>query len=66
MVLLRAPSGGAVFSVGSISWSGSLSHNRYDNDVSRITENVLRNFADLDGETPAGQSPRLRATHADD
>lgn len=45
MVLLQAPSGSAVFSVGSISWCGSLSHNRYDNDVSRITENVLRRFA---------------------
>ncbi len=36
--------GGAVFSVGSISWCGSLSQNGYDNDVSRITANVLRRF----------------------
>jgi N,N-dimethylformamidase beta subunit-like, C-terminal len=36
--------GGAVFSVGSISWCGSLSHNGYDNDISRITANVLRRF----------------------
>jgi N,N-dimethylformamidase len=36
--------GGAVFSSGAISWCGSLSHNGYDNNVSRITENVLRKF----------------------
>lgn len=48
MVLLDARNGGAVFSVGSISWCGSLSHNSYDNDVSQITENVLRRFADLE------------------
>jgi N,N-dimethylformamidase len=35
-----------VFSTSSIAWSGSLSYNNYDNDVSRITENVLRRFDD--------------------
>ena len=45
MVFFETPGGGAVFSTGSISWCGSLSHNGYDNDVSRITENVLRRFA---------------------
>ena len=44
MVYFETPNGGAVFSVGSISWCGSLSHNHHQNDVSRITENVLRNF----------------------
>ena len=29
----------------SIAWGGSLSFNDYDNNVSRITENVLRRFA---------------------
>jgi N,N-dimethylformamidase len=48
MVLLESPGGGAVFSVGSISWCGSLSHNNYENGISRITENVLRRFAELD------------------
>jgi N,N-dimethylformamidase len=48
MVMLHAPNGGAVFSVGAISWNGSLSHNGYDNDISQITENVLRRFADLE------------------
>ena len=45
MVFFETPSGGAVFSVGSITWFGSLSHNDYDNPVSRITDNVLRAFA---------------------
>jgi N,N-dimethylformamidase len=38
--------GGAVFSSSSIAWSGSLSHNNYDNNVSRMTANVLMRFAD--------------------
>ena len=38
--------GGAVFSTGSIAWCGSLSHNRYDNNVARITGNVIRRFLD--------------------
>ncbi|MGE0649310.1 MAG: N,N-dimethylformamidase beta subunit family domain-containing protein [Alphaproteobacteria bacterium] len=45
LVFYETPDGGAVFSVGSIAWCGSLSHNRYRNNVSRITENVLRAFA---------------------
>ena len=36
--------GGAVFSTSSISWCGSLAHNGYDNNVSRMTGNVLRRF----------------------
>lgn len=44
VVFFETPNGGAVFSVGSMTWVGSLSHNRYQNDVSRITENVLRRF----------------------
>ncbi len=45
LVFYETPNGGAVFSVGSIAWCGSLSHDRYRNNVSRITENVLRAFA---------------------
>ncbi len=45
MVYFEGPQGGAVFSVGSISWCGSLSYNDYDNNVSRLTDNVLRRFA---------------------
>jgi N,N-dimethylformamidase len=45
MVYFRGPNGGGVFSVGSITWCGSLSHNDYDNAVSQITGNVLRRFS---------------------
>ena len=45
MVYFETPNGGAVFSVGSIAWRGCLSHNDYDNTVSRVTGNVLRRFA---------------------
>ena len=44
MVFFEGPKGGAVFSTGSIAWCGSLSWNDYDNNVSRITGNVLRRF----------------------
>ena len=37
--------GGAVFSASSMAWCGSLSHADYANNVSRVTENVLRRFA---------------------
>jgi N,N-dimethylformamidase len=46
MVFFETPNGGAVFSVGSISWFGALARDGYDNDVARITTNVLRRFAD--------------------
>lgn len=45
MVYADLPSGGALFSVGSITFCGSLAHNGYDNPVSRILENVVRRFA---------------------
>lgn len=48
IVFFEYPNGGAVFSVGSISWFGSLSYNNYQNDVSRMTDNVLRTFASGD------------------
>lgn len=48
MVLFEYPNGGAVFTTGSIAWSACLSHNDYDNNVSRITANVLRKFASDD------------------
>lgn len=44
MVFFECPGGGAVFSVGSIAWSGCLAFNNYDNNVSSITENVLNRF----------------------
>ncbi|HEX6013578.1 MAG TPA: hypothetical protein VFY87_17605, partial [Geminicoccaceae bacterium] len=44
--------GGAVFSTGSIAYAGSLSWNGYDNNVCRLTSNVLRRFADPADECP--------------
>jgi N,N-dimethylformamidase len=44
MVFFETPNGGAVFSTGSIAWAGSLGTNGYDNNVARITGNVLRRF----------------------
>ncbi len=44
MTFFETPSGGAVFSVGSIAWGASLPHNGYNNNVARVSENVLRRF----------------------
>ena len=44
MVYFETPNGGAVFSVGSITFCGSLAHNQYDNNISRIVNNVLTRF----------------------
>jgi N,N-dimethylformamidase len=46
VVFFETPSGGAVFSTGSIAWAGSLSHNGYENNIARITTNVLHRFLD--------------------
>jgi hypothetical protein len=43
VVTFDTPRGGAVFSVGSISWVSSLP---VDDAVARITENVVRRFLD--------------------
>ncbi len=53
MVYFEGPNDGAVFSVGSIAWCGSLSHNNYDNNVSRITDNVLKRFASQEPQSSA-------------
>ncbi len=44
MVYFETPNGGAVFSVGSITFCGSLAHHQYDNNISRIVNNVLTRF----------------------
>jgi N,N-dimethylformamidase len=46
LVYFEMAKGGAVFSTGSITWAASLCHNGYDNNVARITGNVLRRFID--------------------
>jgi N,N-dimethylformamidase len=42
----ETPAGGALFCTSSIAWCGSLSHKSYDNNVSKITWNVLKRFLD--------------------
>ncbi|MCG8694408.1 MAG: hypothetical protein MI806_24640, partial [Minwuiales bacterium] len=44
LVYFEVPGGGAVFSTGSITFCGSLPHNDFDNNISRMLENVLRRF----------------------
>lgn len=46
MVFFEAPNGGAVWATGSIAYAGSLGWNGFDNNIFRITTNVLRRFAD--------------------
>ncbi len=45
MTYFETGNGGAVWTSASISWMGSLSYNDYKNNVSRLTENVLRRFS---------------------
>ena len=52
MVIVPYPNGGAVFSVGSISWCGGLSADNYSSDVSVITRNVLNAFLREDWSLP--------------
>ncbi|MBJ8339449.1 hypothetical protein JGU71_11175 [Antrihabitans sp. YC3-6] len=44
IVLGALDGGGGFFSVGSIAWTAALSHNGYENNVARITHNVLKRF----------------------
>jgi N,N-dimethylformamidase len=46
MTFFETPGGGAVFSVGSIAWGASLPYDGYDNNVARISGNVLARFLD--------------------
>jgi N,N-dimethylformamidase len=46
IVFFETPGNGAVFSVGSITFCGSLLTNGGDNDIARLTKNVLDRFAD--------------------
>ena len=55
VVYFKPPNDGAVFSVGSIAWTGSLSANGYANTVATVTRNVLRRFA---MESPSACWPR--------
>lgn len=47
MVYFQIPEGGCVFSVGSITFCGSLPHNQFINNISRILENVVKKFCSI-------------------
>lgn len=49
LTFFETAGGGAVFSTGSIAWAGSMAWNGYDNEIARLTQNVLRRF---DDDTP--------------
>ena len=44
IVFFETPSGGAVFSVGSINWVSALAWNAFENNVAKLTANVLHDF----------------------
>ena len=58
MVFYETPNGGAVFSTGSISFCSALSYNTYQNDISRLLENVIRAFS---AESLPGKNPNSPA-----
>ena len=51
MIYYKTANDGATWCPASITWCGSLSHNDYENNVSKITENVLRGFLN-EGQLP--------------
>ncbi len=46
LTFFETPEGGAVFSTGSIAYAGSLAWNGFDNNIFRLTTNVLKRFID--------------------
>jgi N,N-dimethylformamidase len=59
MVYFPIAGGGAVFSVGSITYSGAMAWNDFDNAAARVATNVLRAFAfrqSLDGQDSQKQA----------
>jgi N,N-dimethylformamidase len=46
LTFFETPGGGAVFSTGSIAYAGSLAWNGFDNNICRLTTNVLNRFKD--------------------
>jgi N,N-dimethylformamidase len=46
LVFFETPNGGAVFSTGSIAYAGSLAWHRFDNNIFRLTTNILHRFND--------------------
>ena len=46
MTFFETAQGGAVFSVGSMCFIGTLPVNGYDNAAAKLIENIVRRFAD--------------------
>ena len=44
MIYYETPAGGRIFSASSITFCGSLPHNGYENNISKLLENVVREF----------------------
>lgn len=66
LTYLTTPGGGAVFSAASVSWTGSLSYNDYNNSISSITMNVVRRLlsAVRDAHDAAPGGPHYGSTDA--
>jgi len=47
IVFFQTKHNGAVFSVGSVAWGGSMAWNGYKNNISKITANVLNGFLNI-------------------
>ncbi len=52
MTLFKCRAEGAVFATGSIAWGQALPWNNGDNDIARVTRNVLERFIQ-DGDVAA-------------
>ncbi len=46
LTFFETPNGGAVFSTGSIAYAGALPVNGFDNNIAKLTTNILKRFAD--------------------
>jgi N,N-dimethylformamidase len=55
MTFFETPAGGAVFSVGSMTFVGSLPVENYNNLLTRLVTNVLRRFDDPTPFTPSAK-----------
>ena len=60
LTFFECPNGGAVLSTGSITFCGSLVTNDFNNDVSRILDNVVRRFLDPTPFEMPRPSPSLK------
>jgi N,N-dimethylformamidase len=63
IVYFPTPEGGGVWSASSIAYCGSLSRNGYDNNVSRLTGNVLNRFLSEEPAPLAAGSDKQHISH---